>query len=75
MIWERRVARIGERRAVYKFLKGKPEGNFEDASVDGRIILIWSSESGMRRMDWIHLAQDKKRWPALVSEVMNLRVP
>jgi hypothetical protein len=26
-------------------------------------------------VDWIHLAQYKNRWRALVNEVMNLRVP
>ena len=26
-------------------------------------------------MDWIKLAQDRDRWWALVSEVMNIQVP
>ena len=26
-------------------------------------------------MDWIHLAEDRDRWLALVNPVMNLRVP
>ena len=30
---------------------------------------------GCRGMDWIDLAQDKARWGALVSAVMNLCVP
>jgi len=30
---------------------------------------------GCRGMDWIDLAQDRDRWRALVTEVMNLRVP
>jgi len=26
-------------------------------------------------VDWIHLAQDRNQWLALVNTVMNLRVP
>jgi hypothetical protein len=29
----------------------------------------------MRGIDWIDLAQDRDRWRAAVSAVMNLRVP
>jgi hypothetical protein len=29
----------------------------------------------MGGMDWIDMAQDSDRWRALVSAVMNLRVP
>jgi hypothetical protein len=32
-------------------------------------------EVGCGGMDWIELAQDKNRWPALMTVVMNLRVP
>jgi len=43
---------------------------------DGRIILRWIfQEVGGGCEDWIELAQDRDRWRALVSTVMNLRVP
>jgi hypothetical protein len=32
-------------------------------------------EIGFGDVDWIHWAQDKDRWRALVNTVMNLRVP
>ena len=31
-------------------------------------------EVGCGGMDWIELAQDSDRWPALMNVVMNLRV-
>jgi hypothetical protein len=32
-------------------------------------------EIGCKGVDWINLAQDRVQWHALVSTVMNLRVP
>ena len=37
--------------------------------------MIVLKEVGCRGMDWIKLAQDKDRWQALVTVVMNLQVP
>jgi hypothetical protein len=33
------------------------------------------SELGCCGMDWIHLAQDRDQWRALVNMIMKLRVP
>ena len=49
--------------------------HFEDPGVDGRIIVRWTFRKWDIGMDWIELAQDRDRWRARVSAVMNLRVP
>jgi hypothetical protein len=68
-----------ERSGAYRALVGKPEGRKpleKDPGVDGRIILKCIFERlDAGGIDWINLAQDRKRWRALVNAVMNLRVP
>jgi hypothetical protein len=43
------VGRTGHRRGPYRVLVGKPEEkrHFEDLDVDERVLLNWSSRSGM----------------------------
>ena len=69
---------MGEWRGVYRFLVGKPEGK----SPLGRPRRRWGDnikmdlqEVGCGGMNWVELAQDRDRWRALVSTVMNLWVP
>jgi hypothetical protein len=71
------VARIGEERKGYRVLVGKPEGK----RPLGRPRRRWEGgirmdlrEIGWGSVDWIQLAQDRDRWRAVVSAVMNLRV-
>jgi hypothetical protein len=78
MRWAEHVARMGEKKNVYRLLVGKPEGK----GLLGRPRRRWIGnikmdllEIELNVVDWIGLAQDRYRWRALVSSVMNLRVP
>ena len=69
---------MGERRGVYGVLVGKPEGK----RPLGRPRRRWENNIKMdlqevecEGMDWIELVQNRHRWRAVVSAVMNLRVP
>jgi hypothetical protein len=77
MRWAGHVARMGEGRNLYRVLVGKPGGRrplgrprrrWEDG------IRMDLEEIGWGGVEWIHLAQDRDRWRALVNAVMNLRV-
>ena len=72
------VARLGERRGVYRILMGKHVGKSPLGRPRRRLevnIRIDLQEVGCGGMDWIGLAQDRDRWRTLVSVVMILRVP
>ena len=69
---------MGVGRGVYRVLVEKPEGK----RPLGRPRRRWEDnnrmgfqEVGLGYEDWIGLAHDRDRWRALVSAVMNLRVP
>jgi hypothetical protein len=66
---------MGEERKLNKVSIGKSEGKrplgrprWEDG------IRMDLREIGLGGVDWIRLAQDRDRWRAVVSAVMNLRV-
>ena len=72
------MARMGEGRSVHRVLVrnperkrpfGRPRRRWEDN------IKIDLQEVGGGCGDWMELAQDGERWRALVSRVMNFRVP
>jgi hypothetical protein len=77
MRWAGYVAHMGEVRGAYNILVGRPEGRRQL----GRPWRKWEDnikmdlrEIGFGDVDWIHLAQDRDRWQALVNTVMNLQV-
>jgi hypothetical protein len=78
MRWAEHVARMGEKRNVYRLLVGKPEGKRplgrpRRKGIDN--IKMDILEIGVSVVDRIGLAQDRYRWRALVSSVMNLWAP
>jgi hypothetical protein len=71
------VARMGEGRNLYRVMVGKPEGETPLVRPRRRWehgIKMGLREIGWRGVEWIHLAQDKGCWRAVVNAVMNHRV-
>ena len=71
-------ARMGEGGGLQRVLVGKPEGKRPLGRPRRRSednIKMDLQEVGWGCGDWMELAQDKDRWRALVSMVMNFRVP
>jgi hypothetical protein len=76
--WAGHVSRTGEVRGAYSIFAGRPEGR----KPLGRPRSRWEDnikmdlrEIGFGDVDWIHWAQDRDRWRAIVNTVMNIRVP
>jgi hypothetical protein len=71
------VACMGEERKLYKVSGGKPEGKRPLGKPRHRWefgVIMDVREIGLGGADWIRLAQDRDRWQAVASSVMNLRV-
>ena len=72
------MARMGEGRGMHRVLVGK----LEEKRRLGRPRRRWKNnikmdfqEVGRGCVDWMEMAQYRVRWRALVSTVMNFRVP
>jgi hypothetical protein len=67
---------MGEVRGAYNILVGRPEGRRPLGRTRRRWedkIKMGLKEIGFGDVDWIHWAQDRDRWRALVNTVTNLR--
>jgi hypothetical protein len=78
MRWAWHVARMGEKRNACRLLGRKPEenrplGRPKRRRVNNIRMDLVEVEWG--DVGWIGLVQDRNRWRALVSSVLNLRVP
>ena len=61
-------------RFWWRNLRERDDWGYQD--VDGGIILRWIFEEvGRGCGDWMELTPDRDRWRALVSVLMNFRVP
>jgi hypothetical protein len=64
MRWAELVARMGDRRGVYRFLMGKPEGKRPRGRHRRRLednMKMELHEVGCGGMDWFELAKDRDR--------------
>jgi len=78
MRWAGHVARMGERRNVFRVLVGIPEGKRPYGKPRRRRefnVKVGLQEVGCGGIEWIELAQDRDKWRALVHAVMKLWVP
>jgi hypothetical protein len=78
MRWVGHIARMGAKGNAYtismrnpeeKRALGRPRHRWKDNIKMDLIEIRWGD------VDWIHVAQDRDQWRALVNTVMNLRVP
>jgi hypothetical protein len=76
--WAGHIARVGQKRNVYKLFigkserkrpRGRPGHRWEDNIRINVREIVWEG------VDWIHMARDRDQWRVLVNTVTSLRVP
>jgi hypothetical protein len=75
MRWAGHVADMGEGRKCTGFWWESPKekDHLKHQGIDGRMGSKWTL-GRLAGVEWIHLAQDRDRWRAVVNAMMNLRV-
>jgi hypothetical protein len=74
MRWTGHVAQMRTRRNAYRILVGKPKGKRppeRPRRSEWIILKLILDKIGWDGMEWIDLAQDRDKWRALVSTVIN----
>jgi hypothetical protein len=77
MRWVGHVACMGEERKMYSILVGKPIGKRPLRRLRckwGDGIRMDFGQTGWEDVEWIHVAQDRDWWWAVVNMAMNLQV-
>jgi hypothetical protein len=78
MRWAGHAAYMGEMRNAYNIFVAKPEGKrsfWRHAHRSENNIKMNMCDIFWEGVDWIHLAQDRDQWRAVVNTVMNSLVP
>jgi len=71
--WEGRVRTVDvTKRQIFLLENLKRRNHSEDLGIDGDNIRMDLRKMGWEGVDWIHLAQDRDQWRAVVNAVMNL---
>jgi hypothetical protein len=66
--WEREEACTG-----FWWESPKEKDHLKDQGIDGMMGSKWTLERWVGGVEWIHLAQDRDHWQALMNTVMNLQ--